>query len=231
MREHAGRLQPGEWVLGGNFDYNRWPERRPSDRAPLDAAAPHNPVALHSRDGHSLWADSRAPQLAGITSDTPDPVGGRIVRGDDGEPTGFLQESAQRAVGRCGSGTHRGPTGPPPRSLPHAHAAGITSIHDFDGRDAREVYRRMHAAGELGLRVYKSLPLDMLDEALEAGYRTGAGDGWLRDGPLKIFTDGALGSHSAALLEPYEGEPDNVGIEVVGPDELAEILPRAARAG
>lgn len=228
----AASLQPGEWVLGGNWDHNRWPERRPPDKTALDAVTPDNPAALHSRDGHSLWVNSRALELAGITSATPDPVGGHIVRLPDGSPSGLLQENAQDAVwDAVGEMPVEALVALLKEAFPHAHAAGLTSIHDFDGTDAIAAYRALHDSGELRLRVFKSVPAGYLDRALEEGIRTGQGDEWLRYGPVKIFTDGALGSHSAAMFEPFAGDPGNTGIEVTPPEPLQRMVLRASAGG
>lgn len=232
VRDKVSTLQPGEWVLGGNWDYNRWEGRMPPEKRSLDAVAPGNPAMLHSRDHHSVWVNSRALELAGITADTADPPGGSIVRLPGGnEPSGWLKEQAQAlvydAVDRSGDAFLDLIL----EAFPHALARGITSIHDFDGRDAIDAYRELHAAGELPLRVYKSVPLGSLDWALGEGIRTGQGDEWCRFGPVKMFTDGALGSHSAAMLEPYAGEPDNRGIEVTPLDDLRELIPRASKGG
>lgn len=232
VRRRAASLQPGEWVLGGNWDFNRWQERRPPDRLALDAVTPHNPAALHSRDGHSLWVNSRALELAGITAETPDPLGGHIVRMPDGSPSGLLQENAQDPIwDAVGEMPVEALVELLKEAFPHAHAAGLTSIHDFDGTDAIAAYRRLHDSGELGLRVFKSLPAAYLDRALEEGIRTGQGDEWLRYGPVKIFTDGALGSHSAAMLEPFADDPGNTGIEVTPPEPLQGMVLRASAGG
>ncbi len=232
VRERAESLRPGEWVLGGNWDYNRWRERRPPDKRSLDSVAPQNPVSLHSRDGHSLWVNSRALELAGITEGTADPDGGQIHRLPNSlEPSGWLLERACDLVRAVEQDTDESLTEAIKAALPLALAAGITSIHDFDQMEAIEAYRALHAAGELHLRVYKTIPVHDLSWALNEGVRTGQGDEWFHMGPVKIFTDGALGSHSAAMLEPYAAEPDNRGIEVTPPDELRELVVRAAGGG
>ncbi|MDP9382626.1 MAG: amidohydrolase [Chloroflexota bacterium] len=232
VRQRVQKVRPGEWVVGGNWDLNRWAEQRPPDRHALDAVSPENPVALHSRDGHSLWVNSRALQLAGINADSPDPDGGQIVREPgSSEPSGWLLETARGIVYAVVDAPEEPLTESIRKAFPHALATGITSIHDFDRMEAIQAYRELHAAGELRLRVLKTIPVENLDWALDEGIRTYQGDEWFRFGQVKIFTDGALGSHSAAMLEPYNGEPENTGIEVTPPDELRELVLRAARGG
>jgi predicted amidohydrolase YtcJ len=232
VRERVAGAAPGEWVLGSGWNFNRWHDRRPPERAQLDRVAPDNPVALRSKDRHSLWVNSRALELAGITAQTPDPPGGKIVRGPGGEPSGWLLEDARdpvwEAQGRAPQSSLKDLL---KEAFPSALALGITTIHDFDGREAIEAYTELRADDELPIRVLKSVPLDSLDWALAEGLRSGQGDEWLRIGSLKIFTDGALGSHSALMLDAYSGEPGNTGVEVTPPDELQELVLRAARGG
>ncbi|MFI7303868.1 amidohydrolase family protein [Micromonospora aurantiaca] len=115
--------------------------------------------------------------------------------------------------------------------LPRLLAAGLTGIHDLDGQDARAAYETLYARGELPLRVHKTIPATALDEAIDAGWATGDGDRWLSTGPVKIFTDGALGSHTCLMTEPYDGEPGNHGIAVTPAEEFERLVATAAGAG
>jgi len=110
-----------------------------------------------------------------------------------------------------------------------AWRVGLTSIHDMDRTSAFAAYQRLHAQGELGLRVIKYLPADVLDCALEVGLRAGLGDDWLRVGGVKAFADGALGPRTAAMLAPYEGEPDNVGVLTTTERELRALARKAVQ--
>jgi hypothetical protein len=112
-----------------------------------------------------------------------------------------------------------------------AWCVGLTSIHDMDSTSAFAAYQRLHARGELGLRVIKYLPADALDCALEVGLRAGLGDDWLRVGGIKAFADGALGPRTAAMLAPYEGELDNVGVLTTTERELRELARKAVQSG
>lgn len=228
---HAAGIEGDRWILGGRWDFNWWQPPVPPDRRPLDATCPDRPAALESRDGHSVWVNGEALRRLGTDRDTPDPAGGEIVRDDTGEPTGLLREAAVSAVRQR---TEAESVDQLPLLLQeafgHMLASGLTGVHDLDGEDARAAYERLHDGGALPIRVYKSIPCSALDDAIAAGRRTGDGDSWLRTGPVKVFTDGALGSHTAAMLMPYAGEPANTGIEVTRPDALREIVRRACRA-
>jgi predicted amidohydrolase YtcJ len=108
---------------------------------------------------------------------------------------------------------------------------GVTHVTDFDGEDARDAYLRLKDAGRLRLRVHKGTPADALEQAIATGRRTGAGDDWFTDGPVKLFSDGALGSHTAHMGEDFAGQPGNHGIEVLAPDELVRLVEKAVAAG
>jgi len=232
IASYSRALPEDAWVLGGRFDKNNW-GRWPS-AADLDRVTSGHPAVLRSRDGHSRWLNSAAIAKAGITRDTAVPEGGAIFRDDRGEATGVLQENANALADVVI---------PPPtddemladarRGQTEAWRRGITGLEDLDqflGRSPVAVLARMRDQGELGLRVYMGIPHARLAEALDQRMRTGEGDEWLRTGHLKIFTDGALGSQTAALEEPYEGSRDR-GILTVEPGQLAHDVAVAAAAG
>ena len=109
--------------------------------------------------------------------------------------------------------------------------AGLTGIHDFDGRACFLALQELRGNSELGLRVVKNIPVYRLQPALEVGLRSGFGDEWLRIGGVKIFADGALGSRTAAMIAPYENEPDNRGIVVTDKEDMLESALAASRGG
>ncbi len=231
------RHPPGGWVLGRGWDRNVWPERRLPTRADLDPVSPRHPVALASKDGHLLWVNSLALRLARIGRQTSDPPGGEIVRDAGGEPSGVLKERATDLIWRVV---------PPPdetaveravvRAAAALHERGIVGVHAMVGTDPAEgeatlrACRRLAERGRLRVRVWVAMPAGVLDDAAD-GLRTGQGDGWVRVGPVKIFADGTLGSQTASMLEPFEGQPHNTGIAVYGRDELTELVGRAVQAG
>jgi predicted amidohydrolase YtcJ len=188
---------------------------------------PDNPVALPSVDGHTTWANSAALRLAGIDAATTGPVGGHIVRDENGEPTGILRETAAHPLRPFMAAPDLGVllrTGQE-RLL----ALGITSVHDIDGEDCRAAYQEMAAAGDLKLRVHKAIRLEHLQRAIDEGRRTGQGDDWFRTGPLKVFSDGALGSHTCHMSRPLAGGDE--GIAVIPYDEMLRVFRTAAQAG
>ncbi|HUQ41792.1 MAG TPA: amidohydrolase [Candidatus Limnocylindrales bacterium] len=229
---YARRLPPDAWILGGRFDKNVW-GKWPS-RADLDKVTAGRPAALRSRDGHSRWVNTAALARAGVTRESIAPAGGTIFHDENGEPSGILQENANGLIDAVI---------PPPTDDEMIAAArlgqreawkrglvGFESLDAFRDRHPLSAFQRLNAAGELGLRAIIGLPRAKLDEALALGLRTGFGDEWVRIGHLKFFTDGALGSQTAALEEPYAGSDDR-GILTIEPETLTQEVGRAALGG
>ena len=231
VEAHAGALRDGRWILGGRFDWNRW-GRWPT-AGELDRVSHGHPAALRSRDGHSGWLNSKALEVAGI-SGTTRVEGGAIELDPAGRPTGVLKENANALVDRVL---------PQPdaeeryeaalRGQAEAWRRGLTGIFDLDnfaGTIPLEAFERMRGRGELGIRVHVGLPFSRLDEAIALGLRSGFGDEWVRIGQVKIFSDGSLGSQTAALEEPFEGTDDR-GVLTIEPEALGPAVARAAAAG
>jgi predicted amidohydrolase YtcJ len=232
VRSAAQHLEPTAWVQGRGWDRNRW-GRLPT-RADLDVAVGGHPAALSSHDGHSLWLSSAALQAAGVGRQTPDPAGGVIERDADGQPTGVLFENAQDLVrAHIPEPTDAHLADALRSGLRRAAAAGITGIHNLEDARTRRAFAVLEAAGELSLRVYHGVSRAELNQARERGLATGAGSDWLRVGPLKLFADGALGSRTAWLLEPYVGHVEDGyrGVATLSPDEMQEAMRLAADAG
>lgn len=224
------RYQEGEWIFGGWWDFNKWKRPVQPDRTGLDAVCPRNPVALTSADGHTVWANSQALQRLGITSTTPDPVGGEIVRDAHGEATGILRESAVYPVRKlAASGVSGNLTEQLRETQRYLLSLGLTGVHDINGADALTAYTELRDEGTLALRVHKLLAQDDLEDCIGAGLRSGQGDSWIRHGAVKIFADGAAGSHTCHMSEPFPGGTSR-GMEVTAYPELLELAARAATA-
>ena len=241
VAERVQETPPDEWIIGRGWDQERWPERRFPTAADLDRVAPEHPVVLKAKSGHALVANSHALRLAGISAGTPHPPGGRVGRDAAGQPDGLLfEESAMALVAGLVPRPAPEETDDALReAFPNAWRVGLTAIHDVDGTRAFEAYQRLRARGELGLRVVKYLPARVLDDVLAVGLCAGLGDDgstelaevWLRVGGIKVFVDGALGPRTAAMLAPYAGEPDNVGVLTMEEDDLRALANKATAGG
>jgi hypothetical protein len=228
----AGRTRREDWILGRGWDKNLWPEGRFPTKFDLDAAVADAPVALTSKDGHLLWVNSAALALAGVDAQTADPPGGVIDRSASGEPSGLLKEEARDLITRVIP-----PSGPLDvedgirNAVALLHSYGIVGVHDFEGPEVFAAFQRLAARGELRLRVWNAIPESGLPAAIESGLRSGFGNDWLRVGPVKIFSDGTLGSQTANMLAPFEGQPQNQGVAIRSRDELVELVGRAVAGG
>ena len=231
----AGAPTSDGWILGRGWNPHHWGGAYPH-RSALDDVAADLPVVLQSHDMHALWLNTRALELVGVTAHTGDPAGGRIVRDGSGAATGVLLENAAQLV------TDFLPRYDARGIIPlivHAqrelHSYGITGVHSFPGVYMLEpnplaVFTEMKERGELQLRVLQHIPLAGLDAAIATGVRSGLGDDWLRVGGVKFFLDGALGSRTAWLREPYESSPDR-GVQVLPEADFRAAVERAASHG
>jgi predicted amidohydrolase YtcJ len=229
--DKAAQTPAGEWVTGYGWNHNAWDGQFPT-AADLDRVAPGHPVFLRAKSGHGAWANSLALRQAGVTSATAAPPGGDIVRDAQGTPTGILLEDAMDLVSRrIPQATVEDVARAMPQAMQNAWRVGLTGVHDFDGRRSFTAWQVVRERGQLGLRVVKTIPVKLLPEAIGVGLRSGFGDDWLRLGNVKVFLDGALGPRTAAMLQPYDGEPDNLGIVVTDKEELYERATLAAANG
>ncbi len=216
------RSHPGEtWILGGNWQYDAFPPSGLPAKELLDAVVPNRPVALDAFDGHSLWVNSRALALAGVTRATPDPVQNGVVLGTivrdctTGEPTGVFKEGAQHLVRRViPLPSHAAVTSALEGGMRAANARGVTSVINASGDlDEMELYATLHERGLLTVRTTTSysagagtrhtLSPGELD-AFETARARYAGD-WVRAGIVKFFMDGVVETYTADMLAPYAG--------------------------
>ncbi|MEA2407313.1 MAG: hypothetical protein QOE69_1432 [Thermoleophilaceae bacterium] len=205
----------GGWLRGLGWREGDWTE--PPTREALDRAVPDLPVALMSKDYHSLWLNSAALELA----DAPLEVPGGVV-----EPSGILRENAAWAFrDRYVRPTVEEMVEASREGMRVAASRGVVAIHDKDGwLGAFDVFARLLEAGELVVRVWQSFPWERLDDLRALGLRSGFGDDMLRMGYLKGFMDGTLGSATARLL-------DGSGVEISSRELLEDVIRRAAEAG
>jgi predicted amidohydrolase YtcJ len=230
VRERAATLPPGTWIYGQSWDVNEWPSQRFPTKASLDAAVPEHPVMLQSHDFHSVWVNSAALQLANITAQTPDPAGGRIERDGNGEPTGMLFEGPALTLVERVAEPYSDDLilGELRRVLAELRARGVTGVHNIEDARSLHLMQQLHAEGALQPRILLYIRRDALQEALTLGVEAGFGDDYLRLAGIKMFMDGALGSHTAAMLDPYEGEAENRGLLVTSEPEVIEEVRKAA---
>jgi predicted amidohydrolase YtcJ len=228
------KANPGSgWIKGRGWNQVLWPSNAFPTAAAIDAVVPDRPVWLRRIDGHAGWANSKALELAGIDNDTPDPVGGKIIRDAAGNATGTLIDNAMNLVSS---------KVPPPskdelrRAMAAAFAEltslGLTSVHDAGiGIPEAEVYMSMADNGEMPMRIYAMIweagdNLDAIGKPI-----IGYGNERLDIRSVKLMSDGALGSRGAAMIEPYEDDTENRGLRMYTQEEANAKVKKANDMG
>ncbi len=222
----------GQLITGRGWHQEKW-DARPEgaiDGMPrhetLSAISPDNPVILTHASGHATYANARAMEIAGITSETPDPDGGEIVRDEDGNPIGAFRETASGLL----SPARRSATEPDPERVAllaqeAAFENGITSFQDAGSSwSTVDLWRSLVDAGQLKIRLYAMIRSNPESLAANlADYRTvGYGSDRLTVRAIKVSIDGALGSHGAWLLEPYDDLPESAGLNTTSIEDVVQ---------
>ncbi len=234
IRSRLGEYKPGEWITGAGWDYTLWPDKKFPNRRQLDAVAADRPMFFTHVSGHVAVANSLALKLAGITRDTPNPSGGEIERDASGEPTGMLKESPAMSLVQ----SKIPPPSPERRrkgielALADLSRNGVTSIQDNSAWEDYLLYDELKARGELTARITEWLPFtDSLERLTHMRSHWSTTDPWLKTGALKMVTDGAMGSRTAAMFAPYSDDPSNKGILIMEPDKLRQLAVERDKAG
>jgi predicted amidohydrolase YtcJ len=237
--DFAKQLKPGEWIMGGEWDHTLWGGELPS-RDWIDAVTPETPVWINRLDGHMALANSAAMRAARINDDVADVAGGEIVRDAAGRPTGVFKDNAMSLINRAV------PEVSLDRQVDATFAAmdylaerGVTAVHHMGTWQHVDVFRaaRLRPArapssgGPFKTRVYACVPLNTWERLAKEVQTHGLGDDWLAIGGLKGFVDGSLGSHTAAMLEPFTDEPSDRGLLVNTAEDLEHWTREADRAG
>ena len=224
----------GEWITGSGWDHTLWADKKFPTKQELDAVAPKNPVFLTHVSGHVAVANTLALLHGEIKQDTPNPPGGMIERGADGAATGMLEEDSAMSLVSARIPDLKSEQRLRGIQMVLADAAknGVTSVQDFSDWSDFLVYVQLKEEGKLTLRITEWLPFLLpTNELLNMRAQGGTTDPWLRTGALKAFTDGALGSRTAALLAPYADDPSTSGILTNDPDKLRAMAIERDKAG
>jgi predicted amidohydrolase YtcJ len=224
----------GEWITGFGWDHTLWADKKFPNKQELDAVAPKNPVFLVHVSGHVAVANTLALVHGEIKPDTPNPPGGMIERDADGAATGMLEEDSAMSLVSARipdlkiDQRRRGIQ----MVLADAAKNGVTSVQDFSDWSDYLVYVQLKEEGKLTLRITEWLPFLLpINELLNMRAQGGTTDPWLKTGALKAFTDGALGSRTAAMLAPYSDDPSTSGILTNDPEKLRAMAIERDKAG
>jgi predicted amidohydrolase YtcJ len=240
VEERVKTAKPGEWIIGRGWHQEKWnktPERNVLGypfHDDLSAVSPDNPVFLNHASGHAAFANAKAMELAGITSETPDPFGGEIIRDSRGAPIGVFEETAENLIGRAYE-EYRATLSEEDKleewykmielAEQECLENGITSFQDA-GSSFDEIDRYIGLAedGELDVRLWVMISgrEDDLAEKAPQFPKIGVGENALTVRAIKGYMDGALGARGAWMLEPYTDKPDSYGKNTTPIEDLVE---------
>ena len=223
------------WVVGNGWNQEIWKLGRFPTAAQLDSVVSDRPVLMHRVDGHAVWVNSKALELAGITPSTPDPAGGKIERDEIGRATGILIDGAMDLVTRVVPA----PTEAEARAsldgaLAQMAQVGLTSAHDAGiGVSEDRLFRAYADNGKLTARIYAMIgdTTADFDELSKQGPLASYAGGMYALSAVKLYSDGALGSRGAALIAPYSDAPHTHGLLFYKNDEMLAKMEKAMKAG
>jgi predicted amidohydrolase YtcJ len=230
---YAKSKPQARWITGRGWNQVLWPRQEFPTAQDIDTVVSDRPVWLRRVDGHAGWANSLALKIAGIDDDTPDPVGGKILRDENGHATGVLIDMAMSLVGEQVPETNKTEM----RDAVHSAvrvmlSEGITSVHDTGiNLMNADVYLSMADDEQLDMRIYAMIggAGDVLD-AIGQPIRE-YGNDRLEIAAVKLYADGALGSRGAAMIEPYNDDDENRGLPFWTQSELEEKVLKANQMG
>jgi predicted amidohydrolase YtcJ len=230
IKAFAATVPRGTWITGGDWDHENWGGELPQ-RSWIDSITPDNPVWINRLDGHMALANSVAMRAAGVPMSGGDIAGGTITRDATGQPSGIFKDNAQELIDRA-------VPDPDPAMLDraldaamsYANTRGVTSVDHMGTWSDLAVFERAHRAGKLRTRIYAAVPLSTWARLRDTVAARGRGDSWLRIGGLKGFVDGSLGSHTAAMMQPFTDAPADSGLLVNTPENLYSWTSNADKA-
>ncbi len=208
IAKHTKKLSKNEWIVEGNWDHTLWGGELPTKEW-IDEFTSENPVAVYRLDGHMILANSAALKIAGIDKNTQEVENGEIVRHKDGTPTGILKSKAMYLVlNKIPELNNQKKEIAITKAQAYLLSQGITSIVDVDSLGGYQIVDKMRKEGILNIRIYSADPLYKWNSISTEN----TDEKWLKNGLLKGFVDGSLGSHTAAFTNEYSDKKGYKGI-------------------
>lgn len=231
IADFAKTVPPGTWITGGDWDHTLWGGELPA-AAWIDAVTPNHPVFLNRLDGHMCLANSAAMNAVGISAQTKEVAGGTIVRNAQGQPTGVFKDNATNLI------YEKIPPVPADlrdralqMAMDYVASKGMTSVHNMGTWEDLATFRKAQQGNALRTRIYANVPLSTWNKLAKEVQKNGRGDDWVKIGGLKGFVDGSLGSHTAAMMEPFSDTHHDKGLFVTPVDSLYSYVSQADKAG
>ncbi len=225
----------GSWIIGRGWDQNDWENKVFPTKVLLDNVAPNNPVMLRRVDGHAVWVNSKVLELAGITSSTQDPSGGKVIRDAHGNPTGVLVDNGMDLVDKVVPLLSDADVEQRLLAAMNECASlGLTEVHDMGvNLQTINVMKKIIDEGKCPIRIYALVDGagETWDYYMKRGPEIGYGNNMLTVRGIKMYIDGALGSRGAALIDDYSDDPGNRGLLVSSETKLDSVCQQAATNG
>ncbi len=240
----ARQRKPGEWIFGHAWDQTNFPNKQFPTHAMMDEVATGHPVLLSRVDIHAIWVNRKAMEMAGVTRQSQDPAGGKILRDERGEPTGVFIDKADELI------ESKMPPASPDAiqrqllaAMKECNRYGLVRVHDAGvGKSVLAAYKVLLGQGKMTLRIYAMIgaydgardladPDSALNHYLAHGPEVNLGGGMLTVRSIKMVADGAMGSRGAALLAPYSDDPGNSGLMRESEESIYSVTKAALEKG
>ena len=232
LRARADATPQGQWIRAFKYDDTKLSEGRPINRFDIDALVPDHPVAVSHRGGHTSVYNSMALAMAGVTSETPDPPGGRFYRDSNGALTGLVAGPARSVFNSLiPSDSTREQRKDGVKLITELMTkSGLTSVHQTGAsRNDMLAYQDARAEGNMRFRMYLFPRGQLFNDLVNAGVRTGMGDEVFRIGAVKFTADGSASERTMRMSTPFEGRPDDYGLLYMTEEEIHESVENAHR--
>ena len=224
-----------EWIQGRGWNQVIWDKNEFPTARDLDKIVADRPVWLNRVDGHAAWANTKAMQLAGISKDTPDPQGGKIIRDAEGNATGVFIDAAENYINEIvPSPTEKEAELALKKAYEQMASVGITSVHDAGINAATwDRFKRFNQSGDAKTRIYAMIggAGESFDILSENGPVNSLYNDMLSLRSVKLYSDGALGSRGAAMLHSYSDDPGNEGLLFYDQAEMNEMVLKVTEKG
>ena len=232
LRARADATPQGQWIRAFKYDDTKLSEGRPINRFDIDALVPDHPVAVSHRGGHTSVYNSMALAMAGVTSETPDPPGGRFYRDSNGALTGLVAGPARSVFNSLiPSDSTREQRKDGVKLITELMTkSGLTSVHQTGAsRNDMLAYQDARAEGNMRFRMYLFPRGQLFNDLVNAGVRSGMGDEVFRIGAVKFTADGSASERTMRMSTPFEGRPDDYGLLYMTEEEIHESVENAHR--
>jgi len=236
IKNEAGKLEKGEWITSGEWDQQQFDSKELPQKEWIDGVTPENPVCIYRKDMHTVFVNSLALKMAGISKHTPHPEGGKIVKDPGtGEPTGILIDGAAKLVlPLIPEPDRKEKLAAAERAIEFANKRGVTSVHEMGPLDNLSIYKELYLKNRLNLRICLYPPISLMDQWPVSEIKSKKEEGFYKVGGLKGFVDGSLGSSTALFFEKYTDDAGKKGI--LAPDmfpqgKMEERIKKADDAG